>query len=82
MRAWLDRGDPGRDPAAKLGCRERGQRAGLTGLLSRAGRSVFLGFAHRVDLVRAGREDTAAVQGFVAGRPELPGMGLAADFGY
>ena len=34
------------------------------------------------DLVKTGREDTAAVQGLVAGRPELPGMGLAADFGH
>ena len=82
MRAWLDRGDPGREPVAVLGCCEGGQCAGLAFLLRRAGRGVFLGLAHRVDLVRAGREDAAAVQGLVAGCPELPGMGLAADFGY
>jgi hypothetical protein len=48
----------------------------------RAGRGPLLGLAHSLDLVKAGREGTAAVQGFVAGRPELPGMRLAADFGY
>jgi hypothetical protein len=37
MRAWLDCGDPGRDAVAVLGGRERGQRAGLTCLLRRAG---------------------------------------------
>jgi hypothetical protein len=68
--------------SARCWAGERGQRAGLACLLRRAGRGALLGLAYRVDLVTAGREDTAAVQGSVAGRPELPGMRLAADLGY
>jgi hypothetical protein len=77
MRAWLDRGDPGRGVGAVLSCHERGQRAGLACLLRRAGRCSLLGFAYRFDLVKAGSQDTAAVQGFVTGRPELPGVASA-----
>jgi hypothetical protein len=43
---------------------------------------AFLGLADRVDLVTASGEDATSVQGFVAGGPELAGLGLVADFGY
>jgi hypothetical protein len=65
VRAWLDRGDPGG--------RGVGAVLGCCERGQRAGLACLLR--------RAGREDTAAVQGFVAGRPELAGIRLAADFG-
>jgi hypothetical protein len=82
VRAWLDRGDPGgRGVGAVLGCGERGQRAGLACLLRHACSGALLGLAYRLDLVKAGSQDTAAAQGFVTGCPELPSMRLAADLG-
>ncbi|HUY48801.1 MAG TPA: hypothetical protein VMV92_24305 [Streptosporangiaceae bacterium] len=65
-----------------LGCCEGSKGAGLAGLLRRACCGALLGLAHRVDLVKAGCQDAAAVQGLVAGCPEPAGLGLVADFGY
>src|SRR5260370_4649028 len=73
VRAWLDRGYPGRDAAVLLGCGERGQRPCLARLLRRACCGMPLGVPDRVHLINAGGRPPTRAAGPVGRLPRLAG---------